>query len=114
MDLIILGGLFLILSGFAFWSLKRNEKKERQQLFDEINPIMGKPLISTESHNIQQNDTMKSTEPVTASVIVQQSMSKVLKKDLTKIDVFIIPVVALKTIKKDMTDTIKSIKKQAD
>ena len=79
MDLIILGGLFLILSGFAFWSLKRNEKKERQQLFDEINPIIGKPLISTEPHNIQQNDTIKSTEPVTASVIVQQSMSKVLK-----------------------------------
>ncbi len=79
MDFLIFGGIFIFLVGLGFWSLKRNEKLEFERKFEALNPIMGQPLISTEPHNIQQNDTIKSTEPVTASVIVQQSMSKVLK-----------------------------------
>lgn len=80
MDFVILGGLFLFFSCFGFWSMKNNEKQEREKKFDAINPILGKPLISTEPHVFQQqNSTIKSSERVTASVIVSQPISKVLK-----------------------------------
>lgn len=80
MDFIILGGLFLFFSCFGFWSMKQNEKREREKKFEEINPIVGKPLISTEPHVMRQdNSTIKSSEKVTASVIVSQPISNVLK-----------------------------------
>ena len=59
MDFIILGGLFLFFSLLGVWSLKNNEKKEREKRFDELNPIMGQPLISTEPHVIQNNKAIK-------------------------------------------------------
>ena len=79
MDFLIFGGIFIFLVGLGFWSLKRNEKLEFERKFEALNPIMGQPLLSTEPHVIQKNRSIKHTEPVTASVIVQQSMSKVLK-----------------------------------
>ena len=79
MDFIILGGLFLFFSLLGVWSLKNNEKKEREKRFDELNPIMGQPLISTEPHVIQNNKAIKYSEPVTASVIVEQPLSVALQ-----------------------------------
>lgn len=80
MDFIILGALFLFFSCFGFWSMKRNEKLERERKFESINPIVGKPLISTEPHEISYFDAaIKKSKRVTASVIVEQPMDKVLK-----------------------------------
>ena len=73
MDFLILGVLFLFFSLFGLWSLKRNERKERERRFDELNPIMGQPVISTEPHVIDSR-VIKSSEKVTASVIVDPSL----------------------------------------
>lgn len=79
MDFIILGGLFLFFSCFGLLSLKRNEQIEREKRFAAINPIMGRPLISTEPHVIEKDKSIKNKMPVTASVVVEQPLSKVLK-----------------------------------
>ena len=81
MDLIIFVMLFIFFTSIGIYSKKRHEKEEREKLFEEINPILGKPLISTEPHEIEEIDTaIKSSEKVTASVIVSQPISKVIKK----------------------------------
>lgn len=79
MDFVILGGLFLFFSCFGLISLKRNERIEKERRFAAINPIMGQPVISTEPHTITKNKSIKRKMPVTASVIVEQPLSKVLK-----------------------------------
>ena len=79
MDFIILGGLFLFFSLLGTWSLKHNEKKEKERRFDELNPIMGQPVISTEPHEIQNRRAIKHLEPVTASVIVEQPLATALQ-----------------------------------
>lgn len=78
MDFLILGVLFLFFSFFGLWSLKQNEKKERERRFDELNPIIGQPVISTEPHVVNEK-AIKYSEPVTASVIVDQSLKTALQ-----------------------------------
>ncbi len=75
MDFLIFGGLFIFLLLLGYWSLKRSEKLEFEKKFEELNPIMGKPLLSTEPYELQKNKSIKNSEPVTASVIVAQPFS---------------------------------------
>ncbi len=80
MDFIIFGGLFIFFLCFGIISMKRNERREREKRFEAINPILGKPLISTEPHDIKEwKATVKDYKKVTASVIVSQPISKVIK-----------------------------------
>lgn len=79
MDFLIFGGLFIFLLSLGFWSLKHSERLEKERRFEELNPIMGKPLLSTEPHDIQKNKSIKHSEPVTASVIVSQPYSVALQ-----------------------------------
>lgn len=79
MDFLIFGGLFIFLLCLGFWSLKHSETLEKERKFEELNPIMGKPLLSTEPHDIQKNKSIKHSEPVTASVIVSQPYSVALQ-----------------------------------
>ena len=78
MDFLILGVLFLFFSFLGLWSLRRNEIKERERRFDELNPIMGQPVISTEPHEIDLRG-IKSSEKVTASVILDPSLKTALQ-----------------------------------
>lgn len=79
MDFLIFGGIFIFLVFIGFLSLKQNERRELERKFEELNPIMGKPLLSTEPHIIKKNKSIKHSEPVTASVIVAQPFSTVLQ-----------------------------------
>ncbi|MBQ2645474.1 heavy metal-binding domain-containing protein [bacterium] len=78
MDFLILGVLFLFFSFLGLYSLKQNEIKEREKRFNAINPIIGQPVISTEPHVINKN-AIKYSEPVTASVILNQDLKTVLQ-----------------------------------
>lgn len=78
MDFLILGVLFIFFSCLGLWSLKKNEQMERERRFDELNPIMGQPVISTEPHEIDLR-AIKFSEPVTASVIVDSSLKTALQ-----------------------------------
>jgi len=78
MDFVILGVLFLFFSFLGLWSLKRNERMERERRFDELNPIVGQPVISTEPCVVNMR-AIKFSEPVTASVIVEQPLKTVLQ-----------------------------------
>ncbi|MCR5261647.1 MAG: hypothetical protein K6C94_07390 [Candidatus Gastranaerophilales bacterium] len=78
MDFLILGVLFLFFSFLGLWSLKRSERLEREKRFDELNPIVGQPVISTEPCAVNLS-TIKYSQPVTASVIVEQPLKTVLQ-----------------------------------
>jgi uncharacterized protein YbjQ (UPF0145 family) len=79
MDFLIFMGLFIFFSCLGFLSLRHNEKIEQEKSFERLNPILGKPMLTTEPHVVEKNKSIKYTEPVTASVIVSQPLSNVLK-----------------------------------
>jgi len=79
MDILIFIGLFLIVSVSGIMMQKAHEQSEREKRFDNADPLVGMPIISTEPHYINNNRAIKYTEAVTGTAIIEQPLKNVLQ-----------------------------------
>ena len=79
MDLLIFIGIFLIIAVSGIVMKKAHEQAEREKRFEMANPLSGMPIISTEPHFLTKNDSIKYSESVTGSAIIEQPLRSVLQ-----------------------------------
>ena len=84
MDLLIFLGIFLIIAVSGIMMKKAHEQAEKEKQFEMANPLAGMPIISTEPHFLTKNDSIKYSESVTGSAIIEQPLKNILQSKWDK------------------------------
>ena len=78
MDLLIFIGIFLIIAVSGIMMKKAHDQAEKERQFEMANPLSGMPIISTEPHFLTKNNSIKYSESVTGSAIMEQPLRSAL------------------------------------